>query len=200
MLFLINLIPVSMLNNRDTRLTLIFLALIVLVAVILTAWVRLQSPTATTDTEISSPSEPIRTHTYTTLSGEPYRVADDPAQYTLMYSWASWCPSCAKELPILAALAAETDTEQVSFVFINRAEVAARATEYLASVAPEVLDAPVSVVLDDTDHFYQQSGTTDVPVLTILDQSGAVVYQHQGVLVLDEVRTVVTELSTNSDQ
>jgi thiol-disulfide isomerase/thioredoxin len=47
------------------------------------------------------------------------RLSDFRGHPLLLHIWASWCPSCAQELPLLAALAARSEGAGVAFLAVS---------------------------------------------------------------------------------
>lgn len=64
------------------------------------------------------------------LEGQTVSLAGYSGKPTVLNLWATWCPPCQREMPILQhAQAADTD---VNFVFINQGETAQTISRYLA--------------------------------------------------------------------
>lgn len=53
-----------------------------------------------------------------TLDGKPVRLGDFDGRPVLIFFWASWCPHCRNELPVLERLQAKTG-ERLRIVAIN---------------------------------------------------------------------------------
>ena len=69
---------------------------------------------------------PLRLHT---LDGHELRLSNFTGRPTVVNLWASWCPPCRREMPVLGrAQAARPD---IDFVFINQGETPARILRYL---------------------------------------------------------------------
>jgi thiol-disulfide isomerase/thioredoxin len=57
------------------------------------------------------------------LEGEPVQIAPPAAGETvLLHFWASWCPECAVELPVLERVARACEGAPVRIVMVNVAE------------------------------------------------------------------------------
>lgn len=134
----------------------------------------------------------------TTLAGVPVTLpalADGkPAVVNL---WATWCPPCRREMPVLAA--AQRQEAEVSFVFVNQGEGAATIAHYLAA---ERLDL-ANVLLDPATRLGREVGSLALPTTLFYDASGRLVDTHLGGLSaatlagkLNSLRTRKNPLST----
>lgn len=54
-----------------------------------------------------------------TLTGEPLDLAELRGQVVVVNAWASWCPPCVEELPLLAGIAETFQGSGVSVVGLN---------------------------------------------------------------------------------
>lgn len=63
------------------------------------------------------------------LEGPTVRLADFTGQPTVVNLWATWCPPCVREMPML--LEAQQKQPGVHFVFINQGEPAAQVARWL---------------------------------------------------------------------
>lgn len=113
-------------------------------------------------------SEPDRLVTQEALLGKPY----------LLNAWASWCPSCYQEHPLLMQLAAR----EIPIVGLN--------VEDERSAALGVLNKtgnPYSVVLVDADGRARIDwGIVATPETFVVDAEGIIRYKHVGPLTLDD--------------
>lgn len=134
----------------------------------------------------------------TTLAGTPVTLpalaGGKPAVVNL---WATWCPPCRREMPVLAA--AQGREAEVSFVFVNQGEGAATVAHYLAT---EQLDL-ANVLLDPATHLGREVGSLALPTTLFYDAGGRLVDTHLGALSaatlagkLNSLRTRKNPLST----
>ena len=113
----------------------------------------------------------------TTLAGEPTQlVAVAKGKPMVVNLWASWCPPCRREMPVLAA--AQQQETQVTFVFANQGEDSAAALRYL-SVGQLNL---TNVLLDPGTALGRAIGSTALPTTLFYDASGQLVDTHLGEL------------------
>jgi len=55
----------------------------------------------------------------TTSDGEPFKLSDEPAEYTLLLFWASWCTHCAQMIPDVAELHKQVGKDRLRVVAIS---------------------------------------------------------------------------------
>lgn len=123
----------------------------------------------------------------TMLSGESTNLAAlADGKPMVVNLWASWCPPCRHEMPMLAA--AQKRETGVSFVFANQAESRATAQQYL-SASPFYL---TNVILDQYTQLGRVAGSAMLPITLFYDANGRLVNTHLGEL---SAATLASELS-----
>lgn len=90
--------------------------------------------------------------------------------------WASWCPPCRREMPVLEA--AQQALPQYRFVFVNQSEPLAQAQAFLAEAAPGLTD----VYQDAYGRLSQELGSQALPTTVFVNAEGVVVTAHLGEL------------------
>lgn len=132
------------------------------------------------------------TEAFTDLDGNEVSLDDDFGKIIIVYSWASWCPQCATDLPQFDSLSSEFASTGVSFIAMNRAETIQMSELFLSSL-PALSN--LRIVLDPTDHLFENIGGYTVPEIVIFDREGEEVYHSRGVFSKNEVRdTLNSEL------
>jgi thiol-disulfide isomerase/thioredoxin len=138
------------------------------------AWAVLSGVTRALDaaTHQTFPSVSLKT-----LAGESADIAamtrGKPAVVNL---WATWCPPCRREMPVLAA--AQQQETEVNFVFVNQGEDAATAQRYLSQDQLSLSN----VLLDISSGFGRAAGSAGLPTTLFYDASGRLVDTHLGAL------------------
>lgn len=88
--------------------------------------------------------------------------------------WASWCPPCRKEMPVLAL--AQQQEMEVTFVFVNQGEDRTAAQRYLSGADLNL----ANVVLDTGTELGLAIGSTALPTTLFYDANGRLVDTHLG--------------------
>ena len=113
----------------------------------------------------------------TTLAGESVDLATLAAGQPLVVNlWASWCPPCRREMPVLAA--AQQRESGVRFVFANQGEDAAPVLRYLANNRLKLSQ----VVFDPSAALGSAVGSSALPTTLFYDATGRLVATHLGEL------------------
>jgi len=90
--------------------------------------------------------------------------------------WATWCPPCRAEMPVLEQ--AQNERDDVLFVFANQAEVAPTIQRFLDGMQLD-LD---HVLRDRGGRIAQQAGSAALPTTLFYDADGRLVDSHLGQL------------------
>lgn len=111
----------------------------------------------------------------TTLQGElfSYSPANKPVVANL---WATWCPPCRREMPVLAD--AQAREKDIDFIFVNQGEPAESVRLYLAEQTFR-LD---QVYLDEQGEWSRKMGAAGMPTTLFFDGDGKLVGSHTGEL------------------
>ncbi|KGO99243.1 TlpA disulfide reductase family protein [Novilysobacter defluvii] len=112
----------------------------------------------------------------TRLEGGPVQLSDMGDQPKVVNLWATWCPPCRREMPVLAD--SQATNPHVTFVFANQGEGGDLIREYLDGAGLE-LD---NVVLDPFSSVSQATGARGLPVTLFFEGDGRLVDVHMGEL------------------
>lgn len=126
---------------------------------------------------------------YTDLEGRQIELDSHIGEVTVVFSWASWCPSCKKQLQVLSGISSDFATEPVSVLAINRAEQGTTVERYLKSVDGL---ANVTFVLDPDDHYYDATDGYAMPETVVYDKQGEISYHGYGNMKESEIRAAIS--------
>lgn len=73
--------------------------------------------------------QPLPALTFTSLEGQPVALHRFAGKPTVVNLWATWCPPCMREMPVL--LEAQRSRPEVNFVFLNQGEDRTQVSNWL---------------------------------------------------------------------
>lgn len=107
------------------------------------------------------------------FEGNPVRIKE-PERPLLINMWASWCPPCVYEFPMLLDAAAEF--EHIDLVLLNVSDDLDNAQDFLASQPIEGVPSYV----DGDDLFLQMVGLVAYPTTVLIDTDGTLLITRTG--------------------
>jgi thiol-disulfide isomerase/thioredoxin len=125
-----------------------------------------------------------------TRDGGMASLADFKGKPTVLNLWATWCPPCRREMPILAGeQAAHPD---VNFVFLNQGESAKQVEAFLASHGLVLRN----VLLDPKGQGTLEYGLGGLPTTLFFDREGRLVDSQLGGLTRVVLLNKLTRISS----
>ncbi|MEO9331443.1 MAG: TlpA family protein disulfide reductase [Pseudomonas sp.] len=110
------------------------------------------------------------------LQGEAVNLRDYAGRPLVVNLWATWCPPCRREMPVL--MQAQQRETGITILFVNQGESAALVTEFLAAQQLS-LD---HLLLDEPVRLGQLVGSRALPTTLFYDAEGRQVGSHLGEL------------------
>ncbi len=121
-----------------------------------------------------------------TLEERPARLSSYMGTPVVLNLWATWCPPCRREMPILEQ--AQTAFPEVAFVLINQGESAQQAKTYLESEALSLTD----VLLDPSSEAMREMRTGGLPTTFFFDAQGRMVDLHLGEITMSDLKDKIS--------
>jgi thiol-disulfide isomerase/thioredoxin len=106
--------------------------------------------------------------------GTPVKLDAFKGKPTVVNLWATWCPPCVREMPVLQQ--AQVDHPAVNFVFVNAGEPAGRVHAWLQNRRLPLMN----VLLDATNQTTAHFKTPGLPTTLFFDASGVLVSVRVG--------------------
>jgi thiol-disulfide isomerase/thioredoxin len=129
------------------------------------------------------------------IDGKPHKLAEWKGKVLVLNFWASWCPPCREEIPLLQSAHQRYEPQGLAIVGL--------AIDQLGSVAAFRKQAGITypILVDDAAvplmSFYgDQSGS--LPFTVVLDRAGHVVARKLGAFHGDELEQIVKPLLTGT--
>jgi thiol-disulfide isomerase/thioredoxin len=124
-----------------------------------------------------------------TLAGAPVDLLRLAAGKPIVVNlWASWCPPCRREMPVLAA--AQKQEKEFLFVFANQGEDGTAAQNYLLGAGLDM----TNVLLDPGTNFGHEAGSTALPTTLFYDANGRLVNSALGELSVASLTSKLDQL------
>jgi thiol-disulfide isomerase/thioredoxin len=132
--------------------------------------------------------------TLASLEGRPAAVEDFIGKPVVVNLWATWCPPCQREMPLLAA--AQQQHADITFLFPNQGEPAQRVKQYLQAKSPGIRN----VLLDHAGQFPVHVGSQALPVTLFFSNRGILLHKHVGELSAPALEDAISALKGNGLQ
>ncbi len=124
--------------------------------------------------------------TLVNLSGDTVRFSDLAGRAVVLNFWATWCPPCRREMPLLDAIQKEYESRGLTVVGIDVGEDPDAVRRYVASIGvayPIWVDAPNRRTgIDSTQSIHGRFGGVGLPTTVFVDRGGIVQNRHLGEL------------------
>ncbi|MEB0028764.1 redoxin family protein [Pseudomonas sp. MH9.2] len=109
-------------------------------------------------------------------AGESVQLADYTGKPLVINLWATWCPPCRREMPVLQK--AQAEREDVVFLFVNQAESQQTVTGFIADQGLHLRN----VLFDGSGKLAQSVGSMALPTTIFYTADGRLRGSHLGEL------------------
>jgi len=109
------------------------------------------------------------------LKGQQHNLEDYRGQVVLVNFWASWCPPCIQEMPVLEKLQQKLNEQPFEILAVNVGEKKYRVWKFVKLIS---FDLPV--LLDERKDTFNAWGVSVLPTSFLLDKQGNIRYRVQG--------------------
>lgn len=109
-----------------------------------------------------------------TLDGGSTSLSAMSGKPMVVNLWATWCPPCRREMPVLAK--AQAQRGDVTFAFVNQGESGQVIRDYLRGSGLQLRN----VLLDPASVVSQETGSRGLPTTLFFDAAGRLVDTHMG--------------------
>jgi len=116
------------------------------------------------------------------------RFAANKGKVTLVMFWATWCPACKTELPVLEQLRAKYPPERLDVMAVSVDDTEQVMAEYLKS---QPLSVDVYLAKAEVG---SEFGIKTIPALYVLDREGQVAFNSAGVYPFEMLDSVISQL------
>ncbi len=135
---------------------------------------------------IENPNKIAPAFTTSQMNGEKYIFNFESKLPTVITFWASWCPPCRKEMPILDEIQKENDS--IRIIGINIDEDIGDAKEFISQYDISFLS------LIDEEFITIKYGVTKIPETFFIDPEGKIISRVSGNLTKDKIKLLIDDL------
>lgn len=111
-----------------------------------------------------------------TPKGEEIRISEHRGKVLVVTFWASWCPHCRRQFPVLDALQQHVDPSQLRVVVVNFKED----TPTYRAILRQARDSAVTWTHDRSGAVSDAYGVNSVPHTFVIDKAGLVANVSRG--------------------
>ncbi len=151
-----------------------------------------------TGSQVLRSGDRVPDFTLVDLSGDTVRFSDLEGRAVVLNFWATWCPPCRREMPLLDAIHKEYEFRGLSVVGIDVGEDLDAVRRYVESIGvayPIWVDAPNGQrETDSSQSIHVRFGGVGLPTTIFIDRGGIVRNRHLGELNRGFLQTQAEEL------
>jgi thiol-disulfide isomerase/thioredoxin len=109
------------------------------------------------------------------VKGQQHSVDDYRGKVVLVNFWASWCPPCIQEMPVLKRLRQSLNDQPFEVLAINAGEQKYKVWKFV-----KLINFELPVLLDTRKDTFNAWGASVLPTSFLLDKQGQIRYRVQG--------------------
>jgi peroxiredoxin len=110
-----------------------------------------------------------------TQSGDPLSLTDQRGKVVMINFWASWCPPCLKEMPLLDEIYNTHKDNGFTLLGINIEQDTTEAKRLIKE-----LDLSFPILFDPNNQVGKQYNVRAMPTTVVVDQTGTVRFVNHG--------------------
>lgn len=133
--------------------------------------------------------QPAPTVSLQTMDGLSTTIGDFSGKPAVVNLWASWCPPCRREMPLLAETASTRG--DVAFLFVNQGEDRDMIRNYLGRESLSI----GNILLDQSMQVPRYYGTPGLPITLFLRADGTLASMHVGEISREALNTKIDRLA-----
>ncbi|MFM1571556.1 MAG: TlpA family protein disulfide reductase [Porticoccaceae bacterium] len=109
-------------------------------------------------------------------SAEKVLLSDNKGKIVVVTFWATWCPPCLKELPVLERLQRRLGPDLIRVIAVNHRE----SKKKFRLIKKAFNGSPITLTYDRGNRISKKYGVEAIPHLIIIGKDGKISYQARG--------------------
>ncbi|MBI6628528.1 TlpA disulfide reductase family protein [Pontibaca salina] len=128
------------------------------------------------------------------MTGTQVSLSNDSGEPVVLNLWATWCPPCRREMPMMMEIAAAQDNTKI--IFANQGEDPATIAQFLA-----IANLPQDGILRDPQNaLMQEFGMIGLPSTLFFAADGQLVTTHTGEISRASLLRKIADISPNPQE
>ena len=115
------------------------------------------------------PGSPAPNFKLQDMAGRTVQLCDLRGRAVILHFWASWCPRCVEEMPLLQEVNRDYGARGVRVLALNLAEAPRRVGRYLKAHGLDL-----QILLDPKGDVAAKYGVTGLPMTIVIDPQGQI--------------------------
>lgn len=111
-----------------------------------------------------------------TVDSKEVLVKNFKGKVVVITFWATWCPPCMKEIPVLSGIQKKVGTDELQVIAVNFKEK----KKMFRSIADALQDNPMIITYDRNSKVAKKYGVKAIPHMFIVGRDGKVAATHVG--------------------
>ena len=111
------------------------------------------------------------------IDGNPITISQFRGKVVIVSFWATWCPPCREELPVLGSVATQAGPDHLRVIAINYHDDPRDLNHYYRK---NLKPLPITVLRDELSNAARKYRVTGIPRMIIIDRQGKVAADHTG--------------------
>jgi thiol-disulfide isomerase/thioredoxin len=108
--------------------------------------------------------------------GGAVKLSDYRGKIVIISFWASWCPPCRKELPVLAAIQKNATRDKIVVFAVNWQE----SRDRYGAIIRALKDVDLTLVSDENGYLGGEFGVKAIPHMIVIGRDGRIAAVHVG--------------------
>jgi thiol-disulfide isomerase/thioredoxin len=111
-----------------------------------------------------------------TFKGERVRFADLRGKVVILSFWATWCPPCRKELPVLAGIQGKATREKLVVLAVNWKQ----SEQEFRAFARAIGTVDLTLISDESGSIGRKFAVNGIPHMVLIGRDGKIAAIHVG--------------------
>ncbi|MFC3053307.1 TlpA family protein disulfide reductase [Kordiimonas pumila] len=115
-----------------------------------------------------------------TLEGERVKISDHKGKVVIVSFWATWCPPCMEEIPILNAIQQQVSDDRLKVLSVNFQQDKRTVRKYAKHLEKYFDEVHLTFLYEKDNGISAKFGVDRLPYMFMIDHTGRIAHIHIG--------------------